>query len=478
MLSILLAPVAIGQAGPPPFPREFRAAWVATVDNIDWPSKPGLPVSQQKAEMRRIVQLAAGMRLNALILQVRTSADSLYNSPIEPWSEFLTGRQGRAPQPLYDPLEFAIQECRARGMELHVWINPYRAFHPAQDGPVAANHISRTNPKAVVDYGRFKWMDPGQTVVQQRTLAVARDIVRRYDIDGFHIDDYFYPYPVANTPFPDQATYQAYRARGGTLSLADWRRRNVDVFVQDLHKTIKQEKSWVKFGISPFGIYRPGIPAGIRAGVDQYGELYADAKKWLEEGWCDYFTPQLYWPIRQTAQSYTTLLDWWMSVNPKRLHIWPGQFTSRTNPADGNWRASEIVEQIRETRERNAGGNVHFSMKAFLRNWNGVTDAVRGQVYQSVALPPAFPWLDSDPPGAPTSPRRDGNVYRWTASDPGDTRNFAVWRRYGSNWISLLVPGDKLEYQPMAGDVPLRELWVAAVDRAGNLSPWVRAEIR
>lgn len=425
----------------PPFPREFRAAWVATVDNIDWPSKRGLPASRQRAELDRIFNTAARLNLNALVLQIRPSADALYPSPIEPWSEYLTGRQGVPPSPVWDPLAHAVAEAHRRGMELHVWFNPYRANHPAQKGPLAENHLAKTNPNLVKTYGKYLWMDPGEPAVRERFLAVTRDVIRRYDVDGIHIDDYFYPYQEFDKnrkliDFPDDDSYARY---GRGLSRGDWRRKNVDDMVRDLYRTIKAERKSVKFGISPFGIYRPGIPAGIKAGVDQYGELYADAEKWLKEGWCDYFTPQLYWPVRQTPQAYPTLLRYWLSVNPKGRHLWPGNFTGRTNPKEGNWKPAEVQEQIRITRKMGAGGNVHFSMRAFSGNYNNIAQALRGEEYAEPALVPATPWLGDARP-AKTSLVRDGGRFAWVSYDRPFL--YARWRKIGGRWIKDVLPGD------------------------------------
>ncbi len=460
----------------PPFQREFRGVWVATVDNIDWPSKRDLTTAQQKRELVAIMDRSHELRLNAVIFQVRPSADALYNSKLEPWSEYLTGRQGKAPNPTYDPLEFAIQEARKRGLELHVWLNPYRAFHPAQKAPLHGSHISKTRPELVKTYGKYLWMDPGEPDVQKRSLAVVADILKRYDVDGIHIDDYFYPYPEKGVDFPDGPSYAKYQTRGGKLDRGDWRRKNVDDFVQNLYKLIKREKPLVKFGISPFGIYRPGIPEGIKAGVDQYAQLYADAEKWLREGWCDYFTPQLYWPVAQTPQSYPVLLNYWLEQNIQGRHIWPGNFTSRTNPAEGNWKPAEVQQQIAITRGAGATGNVHFSMKAFSRNWNNITSSLRGSVYREYAIPPATPWLDAQAPPAPKikEASKNGEV-KWTAGDGEAPILWALWQRINGNWTKTVVPysGTTGEHRfdlPAGQDLKVDAVAVAAVDRSGNMS--------
>ncbi len=391
----------------PEIKREFRGVWVATVDNIDFPSKRTLSTDEQKAELIRIFNVCKAMNLNAVIFQIRPSADALYASKLEPWSAYLTGTQGEAPNPYYDPLAFAVEEAHKRGIELHCWFNPYRATHPAQKSPNAKSHISNTNPSAVRKYGTYEWMDPASPLVQKRSLDVMLDVVKRYDIDGVHIDDYFYPYPITDenkkkVPFPDSDLYAAYKSKGGSLGLNDWRRKNVDDFIEKLYKGIKSTKRWVKFGISPFGIYRPGYPEGIKAGIDQYDELYADALKWFEKGWCDYYTPQLYWPIAQTAQSYPKLYDWWLKQNKSNRHLWPGNYTGRTNPKDGNWQAQEVIDQIAITRKGSEdAGNIHFSMKAFLNNYNGIFDALKSGPYKEPALVPESRWLGDRKPERP-----------------------------------------------------------------------------
>lgn len=398
LVSALLMATTMTTAEPP---REFRGVWVASVANIDWPSRKGLSNAQLKAELDRIFETCDRVHLNAVILQVRPSADALYASRYEPWSAYLSGTQGVAPADGFDPLAYAVKGAHQHGLELHVWLNPYRAKHPNDKGPASADFIGTKHPEVVKQYGDYLWMDPGEKLVQDHSFNVFMDLVERYDIDGVHIDDYFYPYPVKGKDgkpldFPDGPSYAKYLATGGRLVKDDWRRKNVDDFVHRVYEGIKKRKKSVKFGISPFGIYRPGVPEGIKAGVDQYAELYADCKMWFREGWCDYLTPQLYWPIKQTAQSYPTLLDWWKGQNVKGRHLWPGQFTSRTNPKEGNWGAVEVTDQIEITRKALGGeaGTVHFSMKALLENWNGVADALLAGPYKQKARIPDSPWLD------------------------------------------------------------------------------------
>lgn len=369
-------------------PPEFRGVWVATVANIDWPSKPGLPADEQKKQLVALLDKCKDLNLNAVIFQVRPMCDALYESKLEPWSSFLTGTQGKSPG--YDPLTLAVEESHKHGLELHVWLNPYRAWSPSAKGAPAANHLVKARPDLAKKYGKHHWLNPTHPDVRKHSLAVAVDVVTRYDIDGVHMDDYFYPYPEQDDekkeiPFPDDDTWEQYQKGGGKLARDDWRRDAVNQFVKELYEQVHAAKPWVKVGISPFGIWRPGHPEGI-AGFDQYGKLYADAKLWLNEGWVDYFTPQLYWPIAQEKQSYPKLLDWWMKENAKGRHVWPGNYT-------GKHSAEEIASQVKLTRERAAWGNVHFSMKSL----TGEKLARLKELYAEPAAIPATPWLGKRP---------------------------------------------------------------------------------
>jgi len=467
---------------PPPVPpaiREFRGAWVATVSNIDWPSKPGLSVATQRNELDALIAAASRVRLNALIFQVRPSADAMYASKIEPWSEFLTGRQGAAPAGGWDPLAYLVQAAHRKGILVHAWFNPYRALHSSQKGPVSPSHISKTHPEVVKSYGTMLWMDPSESVVQQRSLAVVLDVVRRYDIDGVHIDDYFYPYPVRGSakqivPFPDDRSWSKYSRAGGRLSRGDWRRKSVDEFVKKLYTSIKSVKPWVLFGISPFGIYRPGTPKGIEAGIDQYSELYADARKWLSLGWCDYFTPQLYWKIQQAPQSYPVLMEWWAKQNKLGRHLYVGNFTSRLDKANGDWPANELIDQVKITQAfSGASGNVHFSMKALSRSYKQVDQLLAKGPYQACALPPAASWLDEEPCDAPTELRCDGNVVSWAANKERDFRFFAIYGFRNGKW-SLMQLQDHASHRLEGG---VEHVAISSIDRYGNESSLVTLKV-
>ncbi|HEY0928942.1 MAG TPA: family 10 glycosylhydrolase [Gemmatimonas sp.] len=469
-------PAQVVSTEPPPVLREFRGVWVASVANIDWPSKRTLSTAEQQTELLTLLDRAAELKLNAVIFQVRPAADALYESSIEPWSEYLTGAQGRRPDPFWDPLSFVIREAHARGMELHAWFNPYRARHTDARSPLTKTHIARTNPALVKPYAGYLWMDPGEPAVRARTLRVVLDVVKRYDIDGVHIDDYFYPYPETDRRgrpilFPDATSWTRYQKSGGKLSRADWRRENVNKLVEELHEGIHKTKPWVRFGISPFGIWRPGYPEQIR-GLDAYERLYADARKWLHEGWLDYFTPQLYWPTTSRAQSYPVLLDWWASENRKSRHLWPGNFTSRAGGrGTGAFSVSELMEQIRVTRlNPAASGNVHFSMKSFLINQASMNDTLRADAYTALALPPASPWLVTAAPPAPVVKlAQNGGLWRITLGPEGRA---APWQwmirlRTDSAWITMMLPGSTTQWTvpPTLG---ANTIAVTSINRVGT----------
>lgn len=390
--------------------REFRAAWVATVANIDWPTKPGLPVATQQQEARAILDRLVELGMNAVVFQVRPQADALYQSELEPWSYYLTGVQGRAPEPFYDPLQYWIDEAHARGLQLHAWFNPYRAHHPAGKGPHAANSVVQSKPELCVTLGDdgYQWMDPSLPAVRAHSTAVVLDVVRRYDVDGVHFDDYFYPYPSYHdgADFPDQASYDAYTQAGGEMSRSDWRRAAVDTFLTELYAQIKAERPSCEFGISPFGIWRPGHPEGIQ-GLDQHEVLFADARRWWNEGIVDYMTPQLYWPIAQIPQSFPVLLGWWADENLEGRHLWPGTSIGR---AKGDAGVTEILNQVQVVRGMLRGdpGLCLFSMKVLMPTDSALAAALAEGPWAAPALIPASPWLDATPPKPPSATRVDG----------------------------------------------------------------------
>lgn len=392
--------------------REFRGVWVATVANIDWPSKPGLSVEQLRREMKILLDTAGSCHLNAVLLQVRPSCDAMYPSKLEPWSEFLSGRSGTPPagDATYDPLAEWVEAAHVRGLELHAWINPFRARHIKATAPDAANHISRTRPDLVRAYDGYLWLDPGESDARAHSLSVATDLATRYDIDGLHIDDYFYPYPKKDQPFPDDRAYEAYRvaqvAKGTPLERADWRRENINTFVRELVSRVRAVKPQLRVGVSPFGIWRPSHPPQVK-GFDAYEGLSADARLWLREGWVDYVAPQLYWKLDAKEQPFARLLDWWLDQRGGGVQerpVWPGLYATRINDTKETWEASEILGQIAATRERTgspaasaagarAPGVVLYSAIGLLQNRKGLATSLRGGVFGQPALVPEAPWL-------------------------------------------------------------------------------------
>lgn len=455
---------------PPSPPREFRGAWIATVANKDWPSAPGLSVARQKAELISLLDTAARLKLNAVIFQVRPACDAMYASSIEPWSEYLTGVQGRPPQPYYDPLAFAIEQAHRRGLELHAWFNPFRVSFSALSAP-APNFVTRAHPAWVRRYGDELWLDPGDPAVRDYVTRVIMDVVRRYDVDGVQFDDYFYPYPVNSRrgtplPFPDEATWRSFGEHSG-LSRDNWRRQNTDEFIEGVYRNIKSAKPWVKFGVSPFGIWQPGYPRQIR-GFNAYGQLYADSRLWLANGWLDYFSPQLYWPINAPAQGFSALLGWWESQNVKGRNLWPGL---AAYVAGKKFPVTEIARQIQAIRaQRGANGEIFFEMRSFQEN--PALAAVVAREYAEPALVPASPWLrtvSNRRPELGVIARRSDLTVQWEL--PGSPPPATWLLQYcGPDhvWKTALLSGrqtsQSFSFSPLM-------ISIRAMDRTDNLGP-------
>lgn len=438
--------------------REFRAAWVACVYNIDWPSRKGLSASSQQAELRRLLDKAAELKMNAIIFQVRPQADAVYSSRYEPWSPWLTGTMGKSPG--YDPLAYCIQQAHARGIEVHAWFNPFRAV-PHRDHPVSRDHVSRTHPSIVKDFKVHKWMDPSSDFTRTRALDVILDVVKRYDIDGVHIDDYFYPYPDVRdgrpTPnFPDGKS-------------PSQRRAYVDSFVQAMYSGVKRRKPWVRVGISPFGIWKPGVPQGTTASINAYEHLAADSRRWLSSGWCDYMSPQLYWRI-ESEQSFSLLLNWWRSQGSRP--VWPGIATARIKSSEDPGRpASEIINQVQLSRSvgRNWVGHVHWSMKSLMESRGGVSSMLEKGLYQRPALVPPMPWLSRKEPASPrVAAERSGSgtVVQWGAVS--GAAKYAVQARYGKTWVMAAVAPAGRTSVTLSGTPDA--IAVSSVDRFGTTS--------
>jgi len=476
-----VTPTTPPSADPPAVNREFRGLWVATVANIDWPTQTGLTQAAAMSEMRTILDRAQALRMNAVIVQVRAAGDALYQSPYEPWAKALTGVQGTDPG--WDPLTAWVTEAHARGLELHAWFNPYRAGNVSDTARLAATHLGKKRPDLMRIAEGQLWFDPGEPEVQAQTLNVVVDVLSRYDIDGVHMDDYFYPYPVGNTPvFPDDATYAKYLAAGGAaMARDDWRRQNVNTFIQRLYGEVHRVKPMVKVGISPFGIWRPGSPAGV-TGLDAYAAIFADSKKWLENGWVDYLAPQLYWSTSSTGQNFTALLDWWILVNTQRRHVWPGLAAYRV--ADGSssaYAASEITSEIAVVRARagaaagGASGVLLYNTTSVRLNRGGLADALAASTYASAAVVPATPWLDATLPSAPTlTVAVQGSAMRaqWTPNGTEASRWWLVQWRTSTAWSSRLVWGaDRSVDLPFTGAADRADVVVlSSFDAAMNVS--------
>lgn len=388
--------------------REMRAVWIATVFGIDWPSKPGLSTAQQQQEFINLLDLHKKNGMNAVVMQVRPCSDAFYKSDLEPWSQWLTGQQGRAPSPFYDPLKFMIDETHKRCMEFHAWFNPYRVLMDTSHIYRAAeNHISKTHPEWLVDYGKKRYFDPALPETRAFVTNIITDVLRRYDVDAIHFDDYFYPYKIKGVEFPDSASFAKY-PRGYTADKkADWRRNNVDLIIKMLNDSIKAIKPYVKFGISPFGIWRNKSqdPRGSDTnGGDNYDGLYADILKWLENGWIDYVVPQIYWHIGKEVADYAILVDWWNknSYN-KHLYIGQGIYRMSADSRDKSWRGrKEIPDQLALNRKyKNVDGSVYFSSKSFQKNRKNINKKIRKKFYKYPALVPQMNYIDSIPPESP-----------------------------------------------------------------------------
>ena len=397
-LFLSLSTILLVQAQQPHY--EFRGVWVASVSNIDWPMPNQYRPDLQKAEFIRQLDMHQRNGMNAIIGQVRPAADALYPSPYEPWSQWLTGVQGQAPAPYYDPLQFMIEESHKRGFEFHAWLNPYRANFSVGKASIAHNHVTKLYPEWFLEYGGKLYFDPGNVEAQDWVIGVVRDIVRRYDVDAIHMDDYFYPYRIAGKEFPDTASYRMY---DNGMNKEDWRRSNVDSIIVAIADVIKEEKPWVKFGISPFGVWRnqDKDPMGspTKAGVTNYDDLYADVIKWMRLGWIDYLTPQLYWERGHRLVAYETLIDWWSKhAYGRHMYIGHGIYRALEKNSKPWHNPHELPKQIQLLRTYpEIQGSVYFSSKSFYKNPNGWNDSLQNNYYRQRAEVPPMDWLPKKP---------------------------------------------------------------------------------
>ena len=384
--------------------REFRGVWVATVANIDWPSSSKLNSLAQQQELVNILEAHHRTGINAVMLQVRPAADALYGKSREPWSQWLTGKQGKLPDPMYDPLEFAVKEAHKRGMELHAWFNPYRATFSAGDKGISNDHITKQKPDWFFTYAGRKLFNPGLPEVREYIIRVILDVVDNYDIDGVHLDDYFYPYPIAGQRIDDAQTFADHP--DGFTDIKEWRRHNVDTLIHALSDSIHHHKNYIKFGISPFGIWanKGQHPEGSETGGgSSYYEQFADSRNWIKQGWLDYINPQIYWPFNNRAAAFEKLVDWW-SNNAFGHHLYIGLAAYRINERmSASWKDNtQMPRQIRYERENpRVQGSVFFSSKSLQNNLLGFTDSLHTEFYQYSALPPTMLWRDAVVPNIP-----------------------------------------------------------------------------
>ena len=416
--------------------REMRAIWVATVNNVDWPSTPGLTVDDQQRELRSLLDLFVDYNLNTVIFQIRPAADAFFRSSIEPWSQWLNGKQGQGPDPYYDPLDFAIAECRKRGMDFHAWLNPYRAVTDTSN-LTDSEHITRTHPEWFLVYGKTVYFDPGLQAVRDYVAGIVGDIVRRYDIDAIHMDDYFYPYRIAGLAFPDDSSFANYPRGYSPDKKDDWRRNNVDLIIKQISDTIKSVKPWVGFGISPFGVWRnaDADPSGsaTKAGQTNYDDLFADILLWQKEEWIDYVAPQIYWHIGKEAADYSILADWW-SRNTYGCRLYIGQAPYRINrkSPDKEWHHSnEIIKQLKLNRTYpNISGSIFFSAKVLKQNPLNLKEKLLRYDYRRPALPPANSRIKTIVPDRPINPQIafSSDLMRLSWGKGNLTKNFIIYK--------------------------------------------------
>jgi len=474
ILLILFSVIMTTNAETLPKPaREFRAVWIATVDNIDFPSKRNLTIEQQKTEIIKDLELAESLKMNAVIFQVRPMCDAIYESKIEPWSEFLTGEMGKSQA--FDPLKFIVSEAHKRGILVHAWFNPYRAYHPSAK-TVSPNHITKRRPDLVRKYGNYLWLDPTDDEVKKYSLSVVLDVVKRYDIDGVHFDDYFYPYPItengAKIEFPDDKNWQEYLATAQKLSTPklrriplkrdDWRRSHVNQFIESVGREIKRIKPEIMYGISPFGVAE-----------ENYTNLYADAEKWLKDGTIDYFVPQLYWKSDRPNREFPLLLKFWESINAKKRHVWAGIGTYKIPSKTENFSAAEIIKQISYTREiQLTSGNIQFSFKSVRSDFDGIQKALRDNSYQRGAIIPQSNWIKTTKILAPkVSVKRDAQFVRasWTEQGTKKAFWFIVYAKDKNGWSYSIVPSANKSIA-LSADRKVEKIIVKSVDRLGNES--------
>lgn len=487
LITILLLYTVTGHAQSKSPKREFRGVWLTTVNNLDWPSNNSISVSDQKKELINILDNLKQLHFNAVIFQIRPTADAFYKSKTEPWSVYLTGKQGKAPENNFDPLQFIIKECHKRGMELHAWMNPFRISQKLTD-PLSEKNIAKQHPEWVITYGKKQYLNPGIPEVQLYLKGVVKEVIENYEIDAIHFDDYFYPYPIAGIKFPDQQEYAKFGQKFN--SVEDWRRSNVDSIIFSIGKTIKSIKPKVKFGISPFGVwknYEDGnqhTGSVTSAGNTNYDNLYANVIKWQQKGWIDYMIPQIYWEIGHPAVDYITLKNWW-SENAFGHHVYIGHAIYKA--MDSNKKAwqnpDEIPEQVKiARRSNNIQGSAFFRYYHLKQNPLGITNELNQNLFSKPAFLPTMPWLDNKAPKMPKKLKTKGifklNKIKWKARRTKDFWGYAVY--YSTSRYSVSLDTDHLLFFTTDKTISAQKLaapfnkttyfWVTALDKHQNES--------
>lgn len=445
---------------------EFRAVWIATVVNIDWPKNSVDPIGKQKADFIEILDTYKKLNYNAVIVQIRSVGDAFYPTELAPWSRYLTGKEGQSPSPYFDPLEWMVAEAHARGFEFHAWLNPYRATFDLKTETLSPNHDFFKHPEWMIKYGGKYYYNPALPEVQKHLTTIVEEVVKNYDIDAIHFDDYFYPYKIKGEEFNDTAAFKKY---GEGLSLEDWRRSNVNNFVKTTYLSIKNIKPWVQFGISPFGVWRNKSvdPKGseTQSGQTNYDDLYADPLAWMENNWIDYLLPQLYWSIDHRTASYSKLLKWW-SDNSKNAAIYIGNSTYKIRTdSDKRWNnPNEIPDQINVTRSyKNIQGNAFFSAKGFVNKNQDVAKLLLKNQYKYPALPPVVPNSKRTVIDTPTvnAFTKDTLASNYTINYPANSkvRYIMVYRAKSASKIDVNNPSqiiDKIAFKEKSDNIKLR----------------------
>lgn len=435
----------------------FRSSWIASVDNIDWPSEQGLSADEQKDELKNALDADKEAGMNATIVQIKPAADAFFPSDYAPWSKYLTGEQGKDPG--YDPVSFAVEEAHARNMEFHAWMNPYRVANDTTDtGDLVEGHPAREHPEWVIEYGGQLYYDPGNPDAREYIIDSFLEVVENYDVDAIHMDDYFYPYPVEGETFDDEETYQEYGADQFD-DKEDWRRHNVDVFVEELSEGIKDIDSHVKLGISPFGIWRNAStdPEGSDTnGLESYDDLYADTKKWVEHEWIDYINPQIYWYFENPPAAYEKLADWWSDlVADKDVHLYTGHAAYQIG-SGGEWDdPEEVPDQLAYNTSLNIDGSVFFSHQDLVDNPLGITDRLKNDLFKNPALVPTMSWLGGEAPEKPdllsVKSTDEGNEVEWEDADD-ESAYYVIYRFEDDSDVDLDDPNHMIETVRNDGD--------------------------